>query len=180
MFQGNLCGCWGALTPWWSNPGRLRPPPPEIAVLYRPVAAPAGRKNSCFGVGFPPKFGPVGWLMAQLMFKPFPRKALMGFAKGIEDYIETGKSSAKRAKIVQTCESALPQYVGAISPGEGSPPTIPMSASGQLSFALSAGCARPPSKRFRYRRIAFIMNSRKTRSRAVSRRSGCDRIQTSR
>ncbi len=54
-----------------------------------------------FNLEFAPKFGPAGWLMAQLMIKPFLRKALMGFAKGIEDHIKTGKIVGEKGKLIE-------------------------------------------------------------------------------
>lgn len=54
-----------------------------------------------FYLEFAPKFGPIGWLMAQLMIKPFLRKALMGFAKGIEDHIKTGKIVGEKGKLIE-------------------------------------------------------------------------------
>ena len=54
-----------------------------------------------FYLEFAPKFGPIGWLMAQLMIKPFLRKAFMGFAKGIEDHIKTGKIAGEMGKLIE-------------------------------------------------------------------------------
>ncbi len=62
---------------------------------------PGDRSQVVFYLEFAPKFGPVGWLMAQLMFKPFLRKALMGFAKGIEDHIKTGKIVGEKGKLIE-------------------------------------------------------------------------------
>ena len=54
-----------------------------------------------FYLEFKPKFGPAGWVMAQLKIKPFMRKALMGFAKGIEDHIKTGKIVGEKGKLIE-------------------------------------------------------------------------------
>lgn len=59
------------------------------------------RSQVAFYLEFAPKFGPIGWVMAQLMFKPFLRKALMGFAKGIEDHIKTGKIVGEKGKLIE-------------------------------------------------------------------------------
>lgn len=50
---------------------------------------------------FVPKFGPLGWLMANLMMKPMLKKALAGLAKGLEDHIETGRIVGKDGMLLE-------------------------------------------------------------------------------
>lgn len=59
------------------------------------------RCQVAFYLQFSSKFGPVGWLMAQVKIKPFMRKALSGFAKGIEDHIKTGKIVGENGKLIE-------------------------------------------------------------------------------
>lgn len=40
---------------------------------------------------FQPKFGPLGWLMAKLIMRRMLTNALQGLAKGLDDYMTTGK-----------------------------------------------------------------------------------------
>ncbi len=42
-------------------------------------------------IEFEPKFGPIGWLMAKLLMRPMLTKALNGLAKGIDDYMTSGR-----------------------------------------------------------------------------------------
>lgn len=44
---------------------------------------------------FKPKFGPAGWLMAKLMMRPMLKKALAGVAKGLDEYVSTGRRTGK-------------------------------------------------------------------------------------
>jgi hypothetical protein len=65
------------------------------------TSLPGDRSQVTFVLEFAPKFGPAGWLMAQLKIKPFMREALMGFAKGIEDHIKTGKIVGEKGKLIE-------------------------------------------------------------------------------
>lgn len=50
-----------------------------------------GKTEFVFKMRFTPKFGPVGWLMAQLMMKRQFRRILERVAQGLEDHVRTGQ-----------------------------------------------------------------------------------------
>ncbi|GAB4194880.1 MAG: hypothetical protein Tsb002_26800 [Wenzhouxiangellaceae bacterium] len=50
---------------------------------------------------FIPKFGPLGWVMANLMMKPMLNKALTGLAKGLDDHIDTGRIVGKKGTLLE-------------------------------------------------------------------------------
>jgi hypothetical protein len=49
-----------------------------------------GQSEMSFELLFTPKYGPVGWLMAQVMMKPMMRGILKKVVIGLEDHITTG------------------------------------------------------------------------------------------
>ena len=48
---------------------------------------------------FQPKFGPIGWVMGNLMLKPLFKRRLKGLLKGIDDHLSTGRYILKNGKL---------------------------------------------------------------------------------
>jgi hypothetical protein len=51
----------------------------------------AGGSLARFEMRYQPKFGPIGWLMDQLMIKPQYEKMLAGIVAGLKHHAETGE-----------------------------------------------------------------------------------------
>ena len=54
---------------------------------------------------FQPKYGPIGWLMGNLMMKPLFKRRLKGLLKGIDDHLTTGRVILKNGKLGKAIES---------------------------------------------------------------------------
>ena len=68
---------------------------------FEVVPVNSGHSRIKVSLQFTPKFGPVGWLMANLMMKPMLKKALSGLLKGVDDHLSSGKMVGPKGKLLQ-------------------------------------------------------------------------------
>ncbi|HEO64534.1 MAG TPA: SRPBCC family protein [Spirochaetes bacterium] len=62
----------------------------EATISLEPLGS--DRTTASFEMRYTPKFGPLGWMMGQLMMKPMMKKMFMKILKGLEQHTLTGEA----------------------------------------------------------------------------------------